>query len=138
MFLTSNGRAQGATNIRRRVLAPAVKLANERLGDAGEVPLPAGLTPHKLRHTAISLWFAYGYEMPRVKKMAGHATANVTLGIYRHVMDTMDDQARGKLRELVGGGFIGQQSGSSPVVEQATTRESVVGTAGFEPATSRV
>jgi integrase len=50
VFGTGRGNRQNASNIRNRILAPAVKHANEWLGDAGEVPLPDGLTPHKLRH----------------------------------------------------------------------------------------
>jgi hypothetical protein len=46
VFPTSNGRPHEQSNIRRRLLAPAVKLANDRLEQAGEVPLPAPLTPH--------------------------------------------------------------------------------------------
>jgi hypothetical protein len=41
VFPTSIGKAHGATNIRRRVLAPAVKLANKRLEEAADVPLPS-------------------------------------------------------------------------------------------------
>jgi hypothetical protein len=39
---------QSATNIRRRVLAAAVKRADERLAENGRNPLPAALTPHSL------------------------------------------------------------------------------------------
>jgi integrase len=101
VFGTGEATRQNASNIRNRLLAPAVKRANEHLAAAGEVPLPDGLTPHKLRHSAISLWFAAGHELPRVMKMAGHKHAQVTLGIYAHVM-LFDEDAREQLRELVG------------------------------------
>jgi integrase len=91
---TREPRAHAQSNIRMRVLAPAIKRANEHRAKLGEVPLPEGLSPHKLRHTAISAWLPVGYEIPRVKKMAGHATAHVTLNIYAHVTDVLDDAAR--------------------------------------------
>jgi integrase len=113
VFGTSRGRRQNASNIRNRVLASAVKRANERLEQAGDLPLPEGLTPHKLRHSAISLWLAAGHELSRVMRMAGHKHAQVTLGIYAQVM-LADEQARDRLRDLVGpvrSGSNGQQHG---------------------------
>ncbi len=62
VFGTSHAKRQHASNIRNRVLAPAVKRANERRDDAGEVPLPERLTPHKLRHTFASLLVALGVD----------------------------------------------------------------------------
>jgi hypothetical protein len=44
------------------VLAPAVEQANEQLEQAGEVPLPERLTPHKLRYTYASLLAALGVD----------------------------------------------------------------------------
>jgi len=69
--------------------------------------------------------------------MAGHTTANVTVGIYGHVMDELNEQAREELRELTGG-FIGQRSGSSATNGHQAAPESPMGTGGFEPPTSRV
>src|SRR4051794_22049686 len=45
VFGTSTGAKQSATNVRNRVLAPAVERANEALAKAGHPPLPR-LTPH--------------------------------------------------------------------------------------------
>jgi len=137
VFPTSNGKAHGATNIRRRVLAPAVNLANERLQEAGEVPLPSPLTPHKLRHTFASVLVALGVDPGAVMDQLGHTDPTFTLRVYRHGM-RRDDDAKRALRELVGGGPIGQQSGSSGVLALPANPESLMGTAGLEPATSRV
>jgi integrase len=49
-------------NIRKRVLAKSIEAANEKLIEAGEVPLPDGLTPHKLRHTFASILVALGVD----------------------------------------------------------------------------
>jgi integrase len=80
------------------------------------VPLPDGLTPHKLRHSAISMWFDAGHELPRVMAMAGHKQAGVTLGIYAHV-ELADEDARKDLRDLMG---IADRAatGSNDVLEQ--------------------
>lgn len=101
VFATSNGRRFSRDNVRDRVFATAVKLANERRDTAGLAPLPEGLTPHKLRHTCCSLLFVCGYELPRVMAMLGHADSAVTLRIYAHVMSAEDGE-RERLRALVG------------------------------------
>jgi integrase len=88
VFATRAGTAFLRENFRNRVFGPAVERANHRRSGAGLPPLPEGLSPHKLRHTAISLWFVAGYELPRVMQMAGHADSGVTLRIYAHVMST--------------------------------------------------
>jgi integrase len=102
VFPTMTGRRQGATNVRRRVLAPAVKRANERLGEAGEVPLPERLTPHKLRHTFASLLVALGVDPGSVMDQLGHTDPGFTLRVYRHGM-RRDQASKDALRELVGG-----------------------------------
>ena len=83
VFPTSAGHRQGPSNIRRRVLAPAVKLANERLELAGEVPLPEHLTPHKLRHTFASLLVALGVDPGSVMDQIGDTDPTFTLRVYR-------------------------------------------------------
>ena len=50
----------GDDNFRNRVLARAVKRANEQREKAKEPPLPANLTPHGLRHTVCSQLYAVG------------------------------------------------------------------------------
>jgi integrase len=84
VFATSNGRAHGATNIRRRVLAPAVTRANERLAAAGDVPLPAPLTPHKLRHSYASLLAVLGGDPRSIMDQLGHTDPGFTFRVYAH------------------------------------------------------
>jgi integrase len=79
-------------NIRSRVLRTAVEKANEKLTSSGDVPLPEGLTPHKLRHTYASIL---------VMDQLGHADPGFTLRIYRHGM-RRDPAGRERLRILVG------------------------------------
>lgn len=68
---------------RARWFAPAVEAA--KLGD---------VTPHDLRHTAVSMAIASGASVLDVQRMCGHSTPAITLGIYGHLMDgSLDDVA---------------------------------------------
>jgi integrase len=102
VFGTTTGRRQGATNVRRRVLARAVEDANTELLKKGVEPLPDGLTPHSLRRTFASLLFAIGEPPPYVMAQMGHTTANLTLAIYARQMDRRDGEPA-RLRALVNG-----------------------------------
>jgi integrase len=102
VFGTAIGRQQGATNVRRRVLAKAVEQANRQLADARAEPLPEGLTPHSLRRTFASLLFALGEAPPYVMAQMGHTTPNLTLAIYARQMSRRDGEPE-RLRALVDG-----------------------------------
>jgi integrase len=101
VFPTSNGTRHGESNIRRRVLAPAIELANEHLAAAGEVPLREHLTPHKLRHTYASLLVALGVDPGSVMDQLGHTDPTFTFRVYRHGM-RRDAASKAALRRLVG------------------------------------
>ena len=75
--------------------------ANERLEAAGSVPLPQGLTPHKLRHTFCSLLVALGTDPGVVMDELGHTDPGFTLRVYRHSMRREQD-SREQLRALIG------------------------------------
>ncbi len=93
------------------MLAPSVKRANERREGAGDVPLPAPLTPHKLRHTFASLLVALGVDLAAVMSQLGHTDPSFTLRVSTHALRRTPD-AKAALRELVGGADwagIGQQ-----------------------------
>jgi integrase len=102
VFGTSTGNREGATNVRRRVLAKAVKLANRQLAKNGQGQLPAKLTPHDLRRTFASLLFAVGETRPYVMAQMGHTTASLTLAIYARQMDRRDGELE-RLKALVEG-----------------------------------
>jgi integrase len=74
---------------------------SRRLTDAGEVPLPERLTPHKLRHTFASPLVALGVDPGSVMDQLGHIDPAFTLRVYRHGM-RWDEQSTRALRELVG------------------------------------
>ena len=111
MFATSTGRKFSRDNVRDRVFARAVELANEKRLAVDLPPLPEGLTPHKLRHTCCSLLFASGYELPRVMAMLAHADSAVTLRIYAHVMSAQSGE-REALERLVDGGTLAVEARS--------------------------
>ena len=102
VFPTSTGKQIGASNLRRRVLAPAIELASERLTKAGRAPLPAGLTPHSLRRTFASVLYALGETPPVVMAEMGHTTPGLALAIYAQVMSRDDGQVEA-LRALING-----------------------------------
>lgn len=64
----------------------AVRRACQRLG----LP-PIGM--HGLRHLHASLLLANGLAVPQVAKRLGHATPQVTMSIYAHALDIIDQQA---------------------------------------------
>ena len=102
VFPTTSGKQIGASNLRRRILAPAIKLANARLAEAGEPPLPAGLTPHSLRRTFASVLYALGSTPPVVMSEMGHTGPQMALAIYAHAMSREEGQIDA-LRALVNG-----------------------------------
>lgn len=102
VFPTTSGNQIGASNLRRRVLAPAIALANTRLAEVGEPPLPSGLTPHSLRRTFASVLYALGDTPPDVMAEMGHTGPQLALAIYAHSM-RRDEGERERLRALVNG-----------------------------------
>jgi integrase len=90
VFCTSSGRALSHSNFGRRVLAPAVELANETLAEAGLGPIPDKFTPHSLRRTFASLLVVRREDPATVMGQMGHATAAFTLEVYARAMDLTD------------------------------------------------
>lgn len=86
VFGTTTGKRHSESNVRQRILAPAIEHANEQLAEDGREPLPVGLTPHSLRRTFASLLFAIGETPPYVMAQMGHTTATLTLGLYARAM----------------------------------------------------
>jgi hypothetical protein len=88
------------------VLRPVVKRADELLGERELVPLPAGVTPHKLRHTFASILIALGHDPAYVMGQLGHTDPKFTLRVYTHAMRRGPDE---RDRALVGGRSIGSK-----------------------------
>lgn len=102
VFPTRTGRRRDKDNIRGRILAPAIARANELLEARGSVPLPDGLSPHKLRHTFASILVACGEDPSSVMYQLGHTNPAFTLSVYAHAMRRGQDE-RKRLQALVAG-----------------------------------
>jgi integrase len=102
VFATARGGRQSPSNVRQRILAKAVERANVRLGEADELPLPDGLTPHGLRRTFASILYALGESPAEVMAQLGHTDPGLALRIYASAM-RLDEGEKGRLRALVGG-----------------------------------
>lgn len=112
VFGTSTGAKQSPSNVRNRVLAPAVELANAVLQDRDVPPLPEPLTPHSLRRTFASLLLMLGEPVPHVMDQLGHTDPKVTLSIYARVMRRSEGE-KDRLRALVDGGMVSARFGAN-------------------------
>ncbi|MBS1885643.1 MAG: tyrosine-type recombinase/integrase [Actinobacteria bacterium] len=103
VFPTGTGGRRTKDNLRQRVLDPSLfERADEMLVDRGHVPLPVGVTAHKLRHTFASVMVAIGEDPVSVQKALGHTTPTFTLAVYTHLM-RRDKAERDRLKALVNG-----------------------------------
>ena len=117
VFPTSTGSLRDKDNLRMRVLAPVLSRADRLLADRGHPPLPAGVTPHKLRHTFASILVACGEDPASVMAQLGHTDAKFTLRVYTHLM-RRDPAERARLRALVEGGAIDDVQTVSAATQQ--------------------
>src|SRR5271157_1498617 len=83
----------------------------------GSVPLPNGLSPHKLRHMCASLLVALGTDVGDVMDQLGHTDPAFTGKVYRHSM-RRDRESREQLRALVGVGIVAP-NGTSEQIERS-------------------
>lgn len=129
VFPTRRGGAMNDSNVRNRILDTAVARANERLEASGSVPLPEGLTPHKLRHTYTSLLAALGTDLGAMMDLLGHTDPGFTLRVYRHSM-RRDPESRAQLRALVGVDDLGTGEVSGTISGTNRENEQITRTAG--------
>jgi integrase len=66
--------------------------------------LPAGTTPHDLRHYYASLLIHRGASVKVVQERLGHKTATETLNVYAHLWPDTEDLARLAVDEVLGAG----------------------------------
>jgi integrase len=110
----AGGGKHSPSNIRNRVLNPAVTNANATLAKRGAPRIPSDLTPRGLRRTFASLLVALGRDPAVVMTQMGHTTANLTLSVYAKAMAWHDGE-RERLRALVEGPN-GQSEGNTDSV----------------------
>lgn len=60
-----------------------------------------GLVPHALRHTQATLLIGEGMDVKTVQARLGHASPNITLGIYSHAIETNDKKAAKMLDSII-------------------------------------
>lgn len=102
VFPTGTGGRRDKDSLRAKVLAQVFERASEMLEQRGQVPLPKGLTPHKLRHTFASVLVACGEDPVSVMAQLGHTDPAFTLRTYAHMM-SREPGERARLRALVNG-----------------------------------
>lgn len=100
VFTTKTGRRRTKDNLRQRVMGPVVHRADELLIARGQLPLPPGITSHKLRHTFASILVACGDDPAHVMRQLGHTDPHLTLRVYAHVMSRRPGE-RDRLKALV-------------------------------------
>lgn len=74
-------------NFLRRVWQPALHAAG----------LPAGLSPHSMRHGYASWLIAAGFSVKEVSVWSGHSSVSTTMSVYAHVGELQDDDAADRL-----------------------------------------
>jgi integrase len=102
VLITSKGNARDRHNLRKDIVAPVVRRAEELLAERGAQPLPLGITPHKLRHTFASILVAIGKDPTYVMHQLGHTDPAFTLRVYAHMMRRSEVE-RERLKALVEG-----------------------------------
>ncbi len=56
---------------------------------------------HDLRHSAATILLAMGVNIKVVQEILGHSQVNMTLGIYSHVLPGMQEEAMGRMNDLL-------------------------------------
>ena len=90
VFPNTVGKPMNAGNLYRREFQPLL----ERAGVAN-----AGFTIHSLRHTFATTLATKGVHPSTAQKMLGHSDIRMTLAIYTHATDDMQDAATAVLEE---------------------------------------
>jgi integrase len=113
VFCTKTGNYIGKSNLVRQVFKPVLKRANEqarkvaqeRSAKEGNVIEPALLPTirfHDLRHTHATGLLAHGYSIKAVSQRLGHASIELTLRVYAHVLPTDDAALADGLERMFG------------------------------------
>lgn len=85
LFPAPRGGVMSATNWRKRYWSKAT------------ADLPFTVTPHDMRHTAVSLWIASGATPKEVAVWAGHRSVSTVLDRYGHLFPGFEDRVTDKL-----------------------------------------
>lgn len=126
VFGTSGAKGRdNPSNVRRRVLAPAVEIANADLASR-DLAVIERVTPHTLRRTFASLLAALNEPMPYTAGQLGHTDPKFTMTVYARLMkDRGVDRER--IQALVDGSYRAL-TGAKPEIDGSATE---VGAAGL-------
>lgn len=102
VFPKTSGGRRDKDSLRAGVLLGVFERADEILVRRGQVPLPKGLSAHKLRHTFASMLVACGEDPASVMHQLGHTDPGFTLRVYTHLMARSPEE-RERLKALVRG-----------------------------------
>lgn len=115
-----SGGAVSATGFRRMwgVIAQRTVRDGYALGDKIQnhnitVTLDFHVTPHQLRHTYITELVQSGADIKTVQYLAGHATVQLTLNIYTHLMTNRPEDTAAQVLKAFGAISSGYKSGSN-------------------------
>lgn len=122
VFLNVKGGPFNKDTLRKGVLVKAFEGADELLRSRGQMPLPVGLTAHKLRHTFASVLVAIGEDPASVMRQLGHKDAVFTLEVYTHMM-SREPEERNRLKALVRGERVVAQLAPLPAKLESTDYE---------------
>lgn len=118
VFGTSGAKGrENPSNVRTRVLLPAVKVANESLAERGLQTI-GSVTLHSLRRTFASLLVALDENPQYVMGQLGHRDATFTMQTYARIMQDRGID-RERLESLVSGAYRAQL-GTNPVLHSPT------------------
>jgi hypothetical protein len=95
VFPNAAGGFEDAHNLLRRSFHPALRRAKLRT-----------IRFHDLRHTCASLLLAAGVSIKEVHAQLGHASAQVTLDVYGHLIPGGSSAAADTFEALAGGGKV--------------------------------
>jgi integrase len=115
VFPTRVGTARDRNNVRTRVLAGAIRRANEKRAKEDRPPI-VGVTNHSLRRTFASLLYEAGASPAYVMSEMGHTSSALALEVYTKVMQRKRDTGE-RLDALVRGADwapMGTNPGSEP------------------------
>jgi integrase len=113
VFPTGTGRRRTSDNL-RGLLRKVFERADVLLDRRGHVPLPKGLSAHKLRHTFASVLIAAGEDPISAMAQLGHTHPGFTLRVYSHPMSRNPGE-RARLKALVAGD---RSNAEQPVASQ--------------------
>lgn len=122
VFLNISGGVLNKDTLRTGVVVGAFEQADELLRSRGQIPLPTGLTAHKLRHTFASVLVAIGEDPVTVMRQLGHKDAAFTLEVYSHMMNRNPEE-RNRLKALVRGERVAAQPAPMPAQLDSTDYE---------------